>query len=118
MRRTRIDLNKVPDSAIFHGKNGARYLTVVEMENKDGKDQFDNDGFVVIDVTKEEREAGRRGPIVGNFKDLGGKPPARSAPATRETYGKSAEYPRVPKPTPKAPVDPDLDAADGDSIPF
>jgi hypothetical protein len=48
-------------------------------------------------VTKEEREAGTKGAIIGNFKIIGGKPAAKpSAPARAQ----------------QRQADPDLDAPD------
>jgi hypothetical protein len=44
---------------------------VVLFENKDGKGQYGDDGFVVQSVSKEAREAGVRGPIVGNWRYIG-----------------------------------------------
>lgn len=65
-----INLDKVPDTAHFKGKKGT-YLGLVLIENKEGTDQYGNDGFAKIDVSKEDREAGVSGPIVGNWKFLG-----------------------------------------------
>ncbi len=68
-----IDVTKIPRDKIFQGKK-RKYVTLVFFENKDGQDEYGNDGFLSIDVSKEEREAGKRGAIVGNGKYLGRKP--------------------------------------------
>lgn len=57
---------------VFVGKNGAHYLDLTLMENRDGRDKYDNDGFCTVDVGKERRQAGEKGPILGNWKDLDG----------------------------------------------
>jgi len=37
-------------------------------ENKDGEDQYGNSGYVVQSISKEAKEAGEKGPIIGNWK--------------------------------------------------
>jgi hypothetical protein len=76
----KINVSKIDKSAIFEGKNG-KYCDFVLFENKDGTDQYGNDGFVTQDIGKERRLAGERGPIIGNWKNIGtkGNPPT-SAP--------------------------------------
>jgi hypothetical protein len=94
-----INVTKIPRERIKPGKNG-KYIDLVLFENKAGTDQYGNDGFISISVTKEEREAGTRGEIVGNWRNLGSSAP--SAPAR--------------KPTP--PRDPDLDPDQESDMPF
>lgn len=55
---------------IIQGKNG-KIVSVVLFENKDGKGQYGDDGFVVQSVSKELRDKGVRGPIVGNWRYIG-----------------------------------------------
>lgn len=102
MIKLKIAVNKIDKTRLFKGKKDT-YLDAVLVENRDGPDQYGNDGFISEDVTKEEREAGTRGNIIGNWKHIGGKKPAATPP------------PRQPsKPAP----DPDLDADDGSDVPF
>lgn len=71
-----INVTKIDKSAIHAGKNG-KYINLVCFDNRGGPDQYGNDGFVVQDLPRERRDAGERGPIIGNFKRLaksGGKP--------------------------------------------
>jgi len=96
--KLKINMAKVDNAKLFNGKNGAKYLDVTLLENRDGVDQYGNNGMVVQDVTKEERESGNRGAILGNFKIMGGK--TGSAPAARPAA--------TPKPT----------APDTDFVPF
>ncbi len=65
-----INLTKVPEGTTFKGKKG-EYLNLLLVDNKHGRDEFGNDGFVKIDLPKEKRDAGERGEIVGNWKYLG-----------------------------------------------
>lgn len=96
MKTIRINVTKIDESAIYEGKNG-KYVDLVLFENKDGEDQYGNLGFVTQDIGKDRRLAGERGPILGNWKEIG---------ATRES---------TPQERPAAPVHTD---ADGDDIPF
>ena len=92
-----IDVSKIDKAHLYQGNKG-KYLSIALHENKDGPDRFGNDGFITQSVSKEAREKGVKGPIIGNWKRLGGS--------------------SQPKPLKKAPekVKPDTD--DSDSIPF
>jgi hypothetical protein len=81
MITAKINCSKIDKSALFEGKNG-KYCDFVLFENRDGTDQYGNDGFVTQDIGKERRLAGERGPIIGNWKNIGtkGNPPT-SAPS-------------------------------------
>lgn len=61
-----INLDKIDKSRIIEGKKG-KYLNMSMILN-DQKDQYGNDGFVSESVSKEEREAGTKGTILGNCK--------------------------------------------------
>jgi hypothetical protein len=65
-----IKTEKIEKQHLIEGKNG-KILSVVLFENKDGKGQYGDDGFAVQGVSKESREAGTRGPIVGNWRYIG-----------------------------------------------
>ena len=98
-----IDVTKITKEKLYLGRNGAKYLSAVLIENRDGPDQYGNDGMVIEDVTKEEREGGKRGVIIGNYKTLG--KPMAAKPRTAVT-------PAAKRPAP-APVE-----DDDDDIPF
>jgi hypothetical protein len=78
----KIDLSKIDENRVFHSqKTGARYLDITGVLT-DTPDQYQNNGFVKQNTTKEEREAGLNLPIIGNFKLLKIlDQPAQSAPA-------------------------------------
>ena len=89
----KIDVTKIDKLRLFPGKNGAKYLDLALIENKNGEDQYGNTHMVVQSVSKEERENGIKGPILGNAKTIGRadgpRPPSISpapapAPSTRE----------------------------------
>jgi hypothetical protein len=69
-----IDVSKIDMSKVFVGKKG-EYINV-SILIRDELDQYGNTGFITQDTTKEERESGMKGTILGNIKDLPGKSPA------------------------------------------
>lgn len=82
----KIDCAKITKSRLFPGKNGAKYLDALAME-LDEPDQYGNHWRIVESVSKEERQAGKRGPIIGNGKNIGGakRQEAKQAqPATQD----------------------------------
>jgi hypothetical protein len=101
MIKLNIDVTKIPKDRIQtkpEWKGKFLNLVLVDKPNDRG-----DDGFISCDVSREEREAGVKGVIVGNWKHVGG---ARSAP-------KPANQP-APKPRT---ADPDLDPTD-EPFPF
>ncbi len=75
MKTANINVTKIDKTALYEGKNG-KYLSLVFFDNKEGPDQFGNDGFVTQDLGKERRMAGEKGPIIGNWKEVGTKGPS------------------------------------------
>lgn len=89
---TSIDLTKIPKDKIIDGKKG-KYLPITITLNDD-VDQFGNNGPVVVQQTKEEREAKVDKVYLGNVKVVwtngenvaaapkdGGRAPAQAATA-------------------------------------
>lgn len=64
----KIDVTKIEKERLFKGKKGT-YLDAVLMFDTDD-DQYGNNGMIVQSVSKDEREAGTKGNILGNAKDL------------------------------------------------
>ena len=64
--KTSINLGNIPKDKIFHGKKG-QYLPITITLN-DEVDQFGNQGPVIVDQTKEEREAKVAKTYLGNVK--------------------------------------------------
>lgn len=94
---------------VFITPKGAHNLTLTLMDNKQGRDQYDQDGFCTVDVGKDRRIAGERGPIIGNWADLN-----NTQRGGRDIAAKDATY-RGNKSAPQ--TIPDDDDSDGD-IPF
>ena len=64
--KTSINLNAIPKEKIFIGKKG-KYLPITITIN-DELDQFGNQGPVVVEQTKEERDAKAPKTYLGNVK--------------------------------------------------
>ena len=64
--KTSINLNEIPKDKIFVGKKG-KYLPITITLN-DELDQFGNQGPVVVEQTKEERDAKTAKTYLGNVK--------------------------------------------------
>lgn len=84
----KIDVTKYDKERLFQGKNGAQYLDATVFVNEEAG-QFGDHGFISQSVSKEEREAGVKGNILGNVKILGefgdNKPVSAPAPAAVES---------------------------------
>ena len=61
-----IDLTKIPKDKIYQGKKG-KYLPITITLN-DEPDQFGNQGPVVVEQTKDERDAKAAKTYLGNVK--------------------------------------------------
>lgn len=62
----KIDVKKIDKAKLYAGEKGT-YLDAVMFVN-DEADQYGNWGMVVQSVTKEEKEKGIKGAILGNVK--------------------------------------------------
>lgn len=73
---------------VFPGEKGL-YCNLTLLENRDGPDQYGNDGFAALDLGKERRLAGEKGTILGNWKHVG---QAKPAPATPHEQAKGNAF--------------------------
>ena len=62
-----IDVSKIDKTELYTSKNGRKYLSL-SLLMRDEKDQYGYDGFIVQSISKERRDAGEKGPILGNAK--------------------------------------------------
>jgi hypothetical protein len=78
----KIDVSKIDKDRLFKGSKGT-YLDATAFIDLDEMDQYGNSGMITQDVTKEEKDAGTKGPILGNskifWKDSGDSPQSRPA---------------------------------------
>ena len=95
--RTSINLSEIPKDKIFVGKKG-KYLPITITLN-DEPDQFGNQGPVVVEQTKEEREAKVAKTYLGNVKvvwtngDNVAPAPRDNQPAAEPAPVKEADLP-------------------------
>jgi hypothetical protein len=92
----KIDVNKIEKSRLFKGAKGTYLDATLVM--RDEPDQYGNIGFVTQQISKEEREAGTKAPIIGNVT---------------KRYVKDAPKPQAP-----APVTPIVSSVDDSDLPF
>ncbi len=83
--RVKLDVSKIDKARLFRGQKGV-YLDATCFIDLDEKGQYGDNGMVTQDVSKEEREAGTKGPILGNVTvfyrdDQGGQ---QQAPAPQQ----------------------------------
>ena len=64
--KTSINLNNIPKDKIYEGKKG-KYLPITITLNNE-PDQFGNQGPVVVEQTKDERDAKAAKTYLGNVK--------------------------------------------------
>lgn len=98
----KLNVTKLQKEHFIHGKKGGIYADLILIEHPS---DFGDDGFVAQSISKEERDAGERGPIVGNWRESNKEkapPPPRQASAPERP---------APKPQPELPIE-------DDDIPF
>ena len=65
-----IKTYEIEPEHIIIGKNG-KIVSVMLFENKDGRGKYGDDGIAVQGVSKELRDKGVRGKIIGNWRYTG-----------------------------------------------
>jgi len=110
--RCKIDVLKIDKARLFVGAKG-KYLDITLLPTKDpsGVDKFGNTHMVIQDVSKDEREQGVKGAILGNAKTVTRQPAQPAQPAQQE-HGRAPSAP-----LPSQPAD-NLDMGDSGDEPF
>lgn len=62
----KINVTRIDKSLLFKGEKGT-YLNIAIFPNKNGVGQFGDTHFIAQEVTKEQRDSGIKGPIIGSF---------------------------------------------------
>jgi len=75
----KIDVTKIDKERLYQGKKGSYLDATVFLNEEEG--QYGDNGMITQSVSKEEREAGVKGAILGNVKMLGEFGDNKSAPA-------------------------------------
>lgn len=95
----KIDVTNIEKERLFKGAKGT-YLDATVFIDLGEADQYGNHGMITQNVSKEERDAGTRGAILGNCKVF---------------YRDGVDAPAAPAPQQTAPA---TDFDDDESIPF
>jgi hypothetical protein len=89
----KVDVLKIEKARLFAGAKG-KYLDCTVFIDLDELDQYGQSGMITQDVSKDEKQQGVKGPILGNAKVFwsdGGSAPQKQASAVPQ--GKSAPEP-------------------------
>jgi hypothetical protein len=76
----KIDVTKIDKAHLYKGK----FLDLVLWENRDGPGQYGDTHMIVQSVSKEARQAGTKGAIVGNLRPMESKGEVKSRPAFKK----------------------------------
>lgn len=82
MIKLSIDLKKIDQSKCKSHPNGAKYCDIVLIDSP--QNQYGNDYMVVQGVSKEDRDAGVKGAILGNGKNFETKRTTPKKPAPQK----------------------------------
>lgn len=85
----KIDVTKIDKSRLYEGKKGV-YLDCLLMTNRDGQSKYGDDGFIIQSIPLEARNAGERGPIVGNWRYL------QAGSANNDTNNQQEDGEKIP----------------------
>ena len=81
----KIDVTKIDKALLYKSEKGT-YLNTTVFIDIDAPDKYGNHGMVTQDVSKEAKDAGEKGPILGNVKICwkdNGDTPSRSKPISK-----------------------------------
>ena len=121
--KLKLDVSKMDKTAFFRGKNGSIYCDCTFFYDPENPGQYGDHGMVTQDVGKERREAGEKGPILGNGKMLKDLPsrnkPQVQAQHTGDSYAMWQEYQKKQAQQSQVPTSRVLSKDDAsDEIPF
>ena len=102
-----IDVSKIDKGLLYKGAKGV-YLSATVFVDLDQADQYGNHGMITQDETKENRDAGKNGAILGNCKVFWKDQPKPEARQQHSNHGRQTQQP--------VPAYDDFD--DSDALPF
>ena len=95
-----IDVTKIDKALLYKGAKGV-YLSATDFVDLDQADQYGNHGMITQDETKENRDAGKNGAILGNckvfWKDQQ-KPESRQPAQQHSNHGRQVAPQYAPDP--------------------
>lgn len=63
----KLDVTKIDKARLYKGAKGT-YLDLTTFVDTNQQDKYENNGFISQSLTKDERDAGEKTPILGNVK--------------------------------------------------
>ena len=63
----RINVSRIDKSKLYKGEKGV-YLNMTTFVDLDQEDEYGNNGFIAMEQSKEQRDAGEQSVILGNVK--------------------------------------------------
>ena len=92
----RVDVKKIDKARLYQGSKGT-YLDMTTFVDTEEADQYGDNGFISQNVSKEEREKGIQGRILGNcklfYKNEGPKTVSQSSPSSSQDQGFDDDIP-------------------------
>lgn len=82
----KIDVSKIDKNRLFSGQKGT-YLDATVFIDVDQLDQYGNSGMITQDVSKEEKQQGVKGNILGNCKVFWNDAGQQQAPQQNQGWG-------------------------------
>lgn len=113
--KIKINVMLIDKTALYEAKSGAKYLDCSVWPNKDSEDKFGMTHYIVQEISKERRDAGEKGKIVGNMKL---EQPDASRPFAGRPERPPAHEEHERNRAGKTTYPPPEDDPDSDSIPF
>ena len=90
--RLSIDVSKIDKGLLYKGAKGV-YLSATVFVDIDQADQYGNHGMITQDETKENRDAGKNGAILGNCKVFWKDQPKPEARQQHSNHGRQIAQP-------------------------
>jgi hypothetical protein len=101
----KIDVSKIDKARLFKGSKGT-YLDATVFIELNEFDQYGNSGMITQDVTKDEKQQGVKGNILGNCKVFWSD--TQQAPQQYQQPQQQMQAPQDQQPMQAPPIDDDL----------
>ena len=96
----KLNVSEIDKARLFKGQKGV-YLDATVFIDLDQLDQYGNSGMITQDITKEEKQQGVRGNILGNCKVFwsdSGQAPNQQEPQQQQQQYQQPQQPETPPP--------------------
>lgn len=116
----KLDVTKIDKARLFKGQKGT-YLDFTMFVDIDNQGQYGDNGMITQDVSKEEKEAGQQGAILGNVKVFwkdGGQQAPQQQPRQQQSQQAPQQYQSQPNPQQAQDNQGDFNNSFDDDLPF